>query len=73
MIHGAHEMHVEHEWFAACFAKAAIGKADAIRLDILSGCGLVGVGDHGRCPNASRGGFAAVDPDDLTGNEGRFV
>jgi len=73
MVHGAHEMHVEYEWFAACFAKAAIGKADAIRLDILSGRGLVGVGDHGRCLIVLRRGFAAVDPDDLTGNEGRFV
>jgi hypothetical protein len=73
MVHGAHEMHVEDEWDAACFAKAAIGKADAIGPDILSGRGLVEVGDHDRCPNASSGGFSAVDPDDLASNEGCFI
>ena len=73
MIHGAHEMHFEHEGHAACSAKAAIGKADAVRLDILSGRSLVGVGVRGRRPNALRGGFATVDPDDLPSNEGRLV
>src|ERR1700722_13443161 len=73
MVHGAHEMHVEDEWYAACCAKASIGKSDAIRLDILSGRSPVGVGDHDRCPNVLRGGFATVDPDDLAGDEGCFV
>jgi hypothetical protein len=35
-------MHVEDEWHAAGVAIAAIGKADAVGLDILSGRGLVG-------------------------------
>jgi hypothetical protein len=51
MVHGAHEMHVEDEWHVACFAKATIGKAGAISLDILSWRGLVRVGGHDRSPN----------------------
>src|SRR6266403_5879422 len=43
MVHGAGEVLVEDEWHAAGLAKAAIGKADAVRFDELRRRGLVGV------------------------------
>src|SRR5271168_2751917 len=61
MVHGAHEMHVEDEWHAASFAKAAIGKADTISLHILSGCGLMGVGGHDRSPKVDEK-FSTLSP-----------
>src|ERR1700719_4479738 len=43
MVHGAGEVLVEDERDAGCIAKAAIGKADAVRFDELRRRGLVGV------------------------------
>src|ERR1700682_5612968 len=43
MVHGAGEVLVEDEGPAGCMAKAAIGKADAVRFDELRRRGLVGV------------------------------
>src|SRR5882757_8878097 len=84
MVHRAGEVLVEDERHAAGFAKAAIGKADAVSFDMLGWRGLVRMAGHGRSPNVRRRkGFwmsessarrlAAVDPDDLAGDERRLV
>src|SRR6266852_3816581 len=46
MVHGAGEMHVEDERHARGLAETAIGEADALGLDELRGCGLMGVSRH---------------------------
>src|SRR5260370_38068296 len=46
MVHVPEEMDVEDEWHAAGLAETAIGEADAIGLDELRGCGLMGVSRH---------------------------
>jgi hypothetical protein len=44
MVHGAGEMLVENEWYAAGFTEATIGKADAVGIDELRRRRLVCVG-----------------------------
>src|SRR6267143_4734966 len=47
MVHGAAEMHVEDERHARGLAETAIGETDALGLDELRGCGLMGMSRHG--------------------------
>src|SRR6266478_103655 len=46
MVHGAGEMHVEDERHARGLTETAIGEADALGLDELRGCALMGVSRH---------------------------